>query len=174
MNSTYGIITPEVLKNRFSVIKSPGTYKVKVSNVSADMDSLSPINEGGKSRIINFRIIFKQDVAAISEMMKDALAEGKEGITYEEMGRLTASFNLEDTDPQFSRCPVRDEEVEVIVERIKVENKSGNSRHEIGSDILIIRNIKIKEGEPVPTTFNWDFAITEIEVESEEEETEVI
>lgn len=165
MNSNYALMSPQFFKDNIDVISMPGTYEARVRNVSDELASLSPINKMGTTRVITLSAIFAQDVPDLQHMMAEALAEGKKGLTWEEAGKFLVTFNLESNNIQYKNCPVRGEKVDVIVEKVLAENKSGNSRHE-GEEILVTRNIKIYKGM-APTKFKFDFSPVKVETESE-------
>lgn len=167
-STNYAKLKKEDLVNKFVVIQAPGTYEVTVRNTSVSMPSLSQINENGEAKIITFNSVLKQEIPGLTEKM---IAGGEDGVNYEDAGEHFSTFNLEDNDPQFGNAPVKGEKVEVIVEKALVENKSGNARH-AGKEILVIRNIKIKQAK-APTTFNWNFTPEVLETEVEETEVEV-
>lgn len=162
--SNYALMTPDFIQEKLEVISAPGTYEVKVRNVSDELPSLSPINEMGTTKVVTVAAIFAQDVADLTHLMAEALAEGKEGLEWEEAGKYLATFNLESNNVQYSNAPVKSETIDIIVEKVLAENKSGNSRHE-GEEILVVRNIKVKKGT-APVKFTWDF--TPVEVKTEE------
>lgn len=162
-STNYAKLTPEKL-TAMPVITQPGTYSLKVKNTSREVDSMSPINEGGTAKIISFEAIFKQEVPTLTQLMSDALSDGEEGINYEDAGNCFANFNLESTDPQYINAPVKGETLDVIVEKVKVENKSGLSKFE-GQEILVVRNIKISAGK-IATGMNWDFSTETVATEA--------
>lgn len=162
--SNYALMTVDFFEN-LPVIRTTGTFEVKVRNTSEPLPSLSPINEMGTTKIITFNAVLEQDVVDLTHLVAEALAEGKEGVEWEEAGKYLATFNLESNNNQYENAPVKGETVDAIVEKVVAENKSGNSRHE-GKEILVIRNIKIQKGV-APTKFKWNFTPARVVTQTE-------
>lgn len=129
--SNYPTLSQERFQNTYKFINGAGTYKVKCLRVSPEVASVSQINPGGTTRIVNLNVIFPHHVDGIKEAFKDGEAR------YEDLNGLTATYNVESNSSD--EIPGKGEEVRIVVEEYTPTTERALNK---GKTILVVTSMR--------------------------------
>jgi len=104
---SYMPIPTERFKEQYSIVRKPGTFKLKVRGVSRPMPSLSTLEGVEEQRIVNFYAVDEQNA------MEAVANQTENGIPVDAFSNL--SYAVQDNDPIYDRLDeiLRGEEVKV-------------------------------------------------------------
>lgn len=130
-NSNYPTLTQERFQDTYKFINGAGTYKVKCLRVSPEVASVSQVNLGGTTRIVNLNVAFPHHVEGIKKAFKDGEAR------YEDLNGLTATYNVESNSSD--EVPGKGEEVRIVVEEYTPTTDRAINK---GKTILVVTSMR--------------------------------
>jgi hypothetical protein len=131
----------------YTIVKREGVQFVKVRGLSGIQESLSPINQGGDSIIMNLAAVRQRDMAQIEKLFEEGCMDskgrgGRGFIDRTELSKFELRINVEiKPDGSFMKSDLED--LPMKGQRIKVNFiktitvGSENSRHPAGTVLLV-------------------------------------